>query len=349
MTTKSIRYTLEQIEDIIFKGFDYEISNEVIEKISNLAIQVGSPDYVKTPIFKKNDNPTKIDSTYMTTSKDNSDNKKKKRNRGNEILNDEDWVNLRTTFQPTKIETKIGIDADFDLIRSLINKITDKNYIEIRNKIVDIIEKVVNEQAESNLINIGTNIFDPGWEREYKNTSVNDLLIASGIYMGEYCTKELFEFLRNEFPGTLVTAFVCDEDAISMALKKDYVYVSTNAADGPHYPGIGAPEVSGTFPRLIGRYVREKKELSLIEAIKKITILPATRFGLKDIGSIEVGKNADIVIFDLNKIIDEADFIGRGKPDAPPLGIEYVVINGKRIVENGELTNDYHSGRLIRR
>ena len=196
---------------------------------------------------------------------------------------------------------------------------------------------------------IGTNIFDPGWEREYKNTSVNDLLIASGIYMGEYCTKELFEFLRSDFPETLVTAFVCDEDAISLALKKDYVYVSTNAADGPHYPGIGAPEVSGTFPRLIGRYVREKKELSLIEAIKKITILPAIRFGFKDIGSLEVGKNADIVIFDFNKIIDKADFIGRGKPDAPPLGIEHVVINGKKIVENGELTNNYHSGRLIKR
>ena len=194
MTTKTIRYTLEQIEDIIFKGFDYQISNEVIEKISNLAIQVGSPDYVKTPIFKKNDNPTKIDSTYMTTSKDNSDNKKKKRNRGNEILNDEDWVNLRTTFQPTKIEIKIGIDADFDLIRSLINKITDKNYIEIRNKIVDIIEKVVNEQAESNLINIGTNIFDIATSNRY----------YSKIYADLYTDlSSKFEFIRIKYQENL--------------------------------------------------------------------------------------------------------------------------------------------------
>ncbi len=196
---------------------------------------------------------------------------------------------------------------------------------------------------------IGTNIFDLGWESEYNNTSVNDLLIASGIYMGEHCTKELFEFLRKEFPETLVTAFVCDSEAISMALKKDYVYVSTNAADGPHYPGIGAPEVSGTYPRLIGRYVREKQDISLIEAIKKITILPARRFGLSDIGSIETGKNADIVIFDYDRIIDRADFIGKGQPDATPIGVQYVVINGKLVVEKGELTNNYHSGRLIRR
>jgi N-acyl-D-amino-acid deacylase len=196
---------------------------------------------------------------------------------------------------------------------------------------------------------IGTNIFDPGWESEYTNTSVNDLLIASGIYMGEHCNKELFAFLRKQFPGTLVTAFVCDADAISMALKKDYVYVSTNAADGPHYPGIGAPEVSGTYPRLLGRYVRENKEISLIDAIKKITILPARRFGLDDFGSIEVGKNADLVIFDFDKIIDRADFIGRGEPDAPPLGIDWVIINGRLVVEKGELTNNYHSGRLIKR
>ena len=119
---------------------------------------------------------------------------------------------------------------------------------------------------------IGTNIFESGWEAEYNGASADDLLIVSGIHVGEYCNRELFEYLREEFPGTLVTAFVCDSEAIGMALQKDYVFVSTNAADGPHYPGVGSPEVSGTYPRLIGRYVRDKKEISLMEAIKKITI-----------------------------------------------------------------------------
>ena len=194
---------------------------------------------------------------------------------------------------------------------------------------------------------IGTNIFDSGWEAEYEGATVEDLLVASGSHVGECCNQELFQYLRNEFPGTLVTAFVCDSDAIGMALKKEYVYVSTNAADGPHYPGMGAPEVSGTYPRLIGRYVRDRSEISLLDAIRKITILPAVRFGLHQVGSIEVGKNADLVLFDYNRILDRADFIGRGQPDAPPVGIQYVVVNGEIAVAEGRLLENSRNGKLI--
>lgn len=196
---------------------------------------------------------------------------------------------------------------------------------------------------------IGTGIFDTGWEKEYGDTSVKDLIISSGIHVGENCNEELFSLLRERFPETLVTAFVCDSDAIEMALKKDYVYVSTNAADGPHYPGIGAPEVAGTYPRLLGRYVREKKVISLMEAIKKITILPAERFGINNIGAIEQGKNADIVIFDKDTIMDEADFIGIGDPGKEPVGIHRVLVNGKVVVKNGKITDNTHSGKLLKR
>lgn len=197
-------------------------------------------------------------------------------------------------------------------------------------------------------VSIGTGVFDEGWESEYGNASTKDLLISSGTYMGQYCNDELFRHLRDEYPATLVTAFVCDKEAISLALKKEFVYVSTNATDGPYYPGIGAPEVSGTFPRLLGKYVREEKILTLVEAIRKITIMPATRFGLKKIGSIELDKNADIVIFDNEKIIDKADFICKGHPDAPPVGINYVLVNGEVVVENNRITENLNAGRLIK-
>lgn len=195
---------------------------------------------------------------------------------------------------------------------------------------------------------IGTGIFEEGWEKEYNDTSVNDLLIASGIHKGKYCNDDLFKNLRSQYPETLVTAFVCDSEAIETALKKSYVFVSTNAAEGPHYPGTGGPEVSGTYPRLLGRYVRERGAISLMEAIKKITILPAKRFGLDKIGSINIDKNADLVIFDADKIIDRADYIGKGSPDAAPEGIEYVIVNGEIVVKKGELTQNCYSGRLIR-
>ncbi len=196
---------------------------------------------------------------------------------------------------------------------------------------------------------IGTSIFDPGWEKEYGKYGVNDLLISSGLYMGQYCTPELFDRLRRDFPGTLVTAFVCDSDAIVTAMKKPYVFISTNAADGPHYPGMGAPEVSGTYPKLIGYYVRQKKRIGLMDAIRKITILPAERFGIKNKGAIEVGMDADIVLFDYKNIIDCATYMGQGKPDAPPKGIPYVIVNGQIVVEKGVITKNIFAGRLLRK
>ena len=132
-----------------------------------------------------------------------------------------------------------------------------------------------------------------------------------------------------------------------MALKKDYIYVSTNAADGPFYPTNGSPEIAGTFPRLIGRYVRQTHELTLMEAIRKITLLPAKRFGLTDVGSLEVGKKADVVIFDYNTLIDRADYVNVGRPDEPPLGIDFVIVNGGVVVDQGILTNQRNCGRFI--
>jgi N-acyl-D-amino-acid deacylase len=196
---------------------------------------------------------------------------------------------------------------------------------------------------------IGTGVFDDGWEKESGGASVKDLLISSGIYVGSYCNEENFSLLRREYPETLISAFVCDADAIRLPLKKDYVFVSTNAADGPHYMNVGAPEISGTFPRLLGRHVRENGDLSLMDALKKITILPARRYGLDEAGSIEEGKMADIVVFDEGRIIDNADFVDRGRPDAPPEGISHVLISGKIVVRDGLLTENKDSGRLLMR
>jgi len=185
MTTKTLMYSLEQIEDIIFKGFDYELPEEVIEKISSLAMEVGSPDYVKTPIFKKRENPMKCESIVI--SKESG--KKKRGNKGAEVLNDEDWDSIRT-FQTTKIDTKDGIDADFDSIRAFINKMTDKNYNDMRNKITEIIEKIVSENSDSNLSSIGSNIFDIASSNRY----------YSKIYADLYADlSSKFEFIKSKY------------------------------------------------------------------------------------------------------------------------------------------------------
>jgi len=186
MATKTLIYTLEQIEDIIFKGFDYEVPDEVMEKISSLAMEVGSPDYVKTPIFRKRENPMKVEPTISMTKEQG---KKRRGNKGMEVINDDDWDTIRT-FHTTKIETKAGIDADFDSIRALINKMTDKNYIDMRNKIIEIIEKMVSENSETDLSDVGANIFEIASSNRY----------YSKIYADLYADlSSKFEFIKSKY------------------------------------------------------------------------------------------------------------------------------------------------------
>ena len=106
MTTAMI-YTLDTINEILFNGFDYKLPDETLEIISNLALQVGSPDYVKTPVFLKRDNPMKVEPVQKEYQKKN------KRGKAVEVVNDGDWETIRT-FQTTKIEEKEGYEDDID-------------------------------------------------------------------------------------------------------------------------------------------------------------------------------------------------------------------------------------------
>lgn len=186
MATKTLKYSLNDIRDIIFKGFDYEIPVEVITKISDLAKQVGSPDYVKTPIFKKRDND-ELASMHNNNTKEL--NKRKKRSNCSEIKNEDDFETINT-FQVTKIETKIGVNADFDIIRLYINKITDKNYIEFRNKIVETIENLIEQRTEEELNELSTRIFDITSSNRY----------FSKIYAQLYSElSSKFEFVNSKY------------------------------------------------------------------------------------------------------------------------------------------------------
>jgi hypothetical protein len=190
MATKTLRYSLEQFENIIFNGFDYQIPDETMEIISNLAIQVGSPNYDKTPIFKKRENPMKVEPIIAADQRDSG---KKRRGKATEILNDSDWESIRT-FQTTKIEAKSGIEGDFDSVRLFINKMTDKNYIDMRNKIIEVIDKIVLENTETDLSNIGTNIFEVASSNRY----------YSKIYADLYTDlSNKYEFIREKYQENL--------------------------------------------------------------------------------------------------------------------------------------------------
>jgi N-acyl-D-amino-acid deacylase len=105
------------------------------------------------------------------------------------------------------------------------------------------------------------------------------------------------------------------------------------ASDG----GIGVrhPRGAGTFPRVLGRYVRERRWLTLEEAIRKMSALPAARLKLRDRGVIKVGMKADVVIFDPGKVIDTATLT---HPASEPAGISYVIVNGVLVLEDSKVT-----------
>lgn len=105
------------------------------------------------------------------------------------------------------------------------------------------------------------------------------------------------------------------------------------------------PRRYGTFPRVLREYVREKKRLSLEEAVRKMTSLPARKFGFHDRGLIAVGMKADLVLFDARSVGDRATF---ERPHAYPTGIAYVIVNG-RIAWNGRALSRERHGEVIRR
>jgi N-acyl-D-aspartate/D-glutamate deacylase len=136
------------------------------------------------------------------------------------------------------------------------------------------------------------------------------------------------------------------EDDVTTAMRFPWVSVATDAeATSPAQEGLVHPRAYGTFPRVLGRYVREARVLSLEEAIRKMTSLPASQLGLTERGVLREGAFADVVIFDPARVRDTATF---DAPHAYPVGIETVIVNGVVTVEAGEHTNA-RAGRALRR
>ena len=159
MSAKLNRYLLNDFNNLLFTGFNYELPAETIRIISELSLEVGSPDYVKTPIFQKRENPMRAEiSADDATASGGGGGFKKKRGNKNMEISDGDWETIRS-FQTTKIEERAGIEGEIDNIRSYLNKITDKNYNDNRDKIMDIIGNIITGSQE-NIISVSSAIFD---------------------------------------------------------------------------------------------------------------------------------------------------------------------------------------------
>jgi len=122
------------------------------------------------------------------------------------------------------------------------------------------------------------------------------------------------------------------------------------ASDAYWQDGTGHPRTTGTYSRVLGRYVRETGTLSLMEAIRKMTLMPAQRLegrvpAMQQKGRLSVGADADLTIFDAARVIDRSTY---REPSLPPVGIQYVIVNGVPVVANGHAVDGVAPGKAVR-
>ncbi|MFY9618780.1 MAG: D-aminoacylase [Pyrinomonadaceae bacterium] len=158
----------------------------------------------------------------------------------------------------------------------------------------------------------------------------------------------LLDFIVADHGQTGAIFFMMNEDDMKAALKSPFVSICTDtgarATDGPLSGGRSHPRGWGTYPRILGRYVREENLMSLETAIHKMTGMSATKVGLQQRGLLREGYFADITIFDPKTVIDRATF---EQPHQYPVGINFVIVNGQVEVDNGQRTPAL-AGKVLR-
>ena len=194
-------------------------------------------------------------------------------------------------------------------------------------------------------------LYDPGWQERFGGITYRDIYVAE---TQERLTRERFEELRNSPGYTPVQTEFIPEEEIEMAIRSPLGMISSDSgglwSEQGHEKETGHPRGTGTFARFLGRYVRERKIVSLMEGLRKITLLPAQRLErsvpeMKNKGRLEVGADADITVFDPATIIERASY---EQPYLYSEGVEHVLVNGVPVLQHGEIVEHVAPGRWMK-
>lgn len=180
---------------------------------------------------------------------------------------------------------------------------------------------------------------------EYETAPPERLALLEWPRTGERLTRDSFQKYR-KIGGPVVLHTNTDE-MVAAAITSPLTAI---ASDAYWENGVGHPRTTGTYSKVLGRFVRDARSLSLMEAVRKMTLLPASRLenrvpALRTKGRLRVGADADVTIFDATTVIDRSTY---REPALPPTGIRHVIVNGVAVVSDGRVVNGVAPGRAVR-
>jgi dihydroorotase len=179
----------------------------------------------------------------------------------------------------------------------------------------------------------------------YKSATDKQLAELEWQKTGERLNRE--SFVRYSGIGGPVVVHTNTEAMVAVAIASPLTII---ASDAYWQNGAGHPRTTGTFSRVLGRYVRESHTLSRMEAIRKMTLMPAQRLearvpAMRQKGRLRVGADADITIFDPATVVDRSTY---REPTLSPVGIQYVIVNGVPVVAHGQSVEGIAPGKPVR-
>jgi len=188
------------------------------------------------------------------------------------------------------------------------------------------------------MTSINSALFNPGWQAN-GNISYNDLVLPE---TGEHLTKERFDELHNSATTRSVLIFSNTQDVVDQVIPHPLVMIASDGAEGH-------PRNAGTYARVLAQYVRDKRTLTLMDALRKMTLMPAQMLerstpAARRKGRLQEGADADIVVFDASTISDRATF---QKPMEPSVGVRFLLVGGTPVVEDGKIAADLFPGRAL--
>jgi N-acyl-D-aspartate/D-glutamate deacylase len=185
---------------------------------------------------------------------------------------------------------------------------------------------------------INSALFNPGW-REKRGIDYGDLVLPD---TGEHLTKQRFDELHNSNTTRWVLVFSNTQEIVDKVIPFPLVMIASDGAEGH-------PRNAGTYSRVLAQYVREKGMISLMDALRKMSLMPAEMLGrstpdARRKGRLQEGADADIVVFDAATISDRSSY---AKPMEPSVGVRYLLVGGTVVVDEGKIVPDVFPGRAL--